>query len=411
MAKAYEQIKSAGIQTQKTLANPEQRARVQNAATVGAGVGLGALALTKPGAITAVATIGGAIKTAAISVGLGSIQIIQAINNIPAKALTTAVINSFNLLKIGILDLGRAILSIRVSTLINGLTSLAGLAWSAIVGGFGAAAAAVQSFTIASLGLLANPIVLGVTAIAVSALLIYKYWEPIKNFFAGFIEGLMSAFPALVPVVNGVGIVFGAVFGSIIKWFQMAINWLLELVQPVKDTDGAARNLGKAFGESLGNGIKSAIELFQQLLDKLKPVGDLLGFVGDKLSSVGGKAFNLLTTGKVDGAASDPTAVGSRFSGQVPSGIAGSLVAAAAVESKNMPAGSGLVVSNTSEAIIPRDKVLALAGSNQPSNRNLSVNFAPIFNVQGVSDPRAIAQMALDELDGMLRNYVEGQLA
>ena len=105
------------------------------------------------------------------------------------------------------------------------------------------------------------------------------------------------------------------------------------------------------------------------------------------------------------------TSVGSSFAGLVPSGIAGSLVAAAAVESKNMPAGAKLTVANDSEAIIPKDRVLALAGNNAPVSRNVSVNFAPIFNVQGVSDPQAIAQMALDELDGMLRNYVEGQLA
>ena len=76
-----------------------------------------------------------------------------------------------------------------------------------------------------------------------------------------------------------------------------------------------------------------------------------------------------------------------------------------------MPAGAKLTVANDSEAIIPKDRVLALAGNNAPVSRNVSVNFAPIFNVQGVSDPQAIAQMALDELDGMLRNYVEGQLA
>ncbi len=56
-------------------------------------------------------------------------------------------------------------------------------------------------------------------------------------------------------------------------------------------------------------------------------------------------------------------------------------------------------------------QMLAMAGSSATARRSTSLNFAPTFNLQGVSDPEAIAQLALEKLDFMVQDYVAGSLA
>lgn len=50
--------------------------------------------------------------------------------------------------------------------------------------------------------LLMNPIGLAVTAIAVSALLIYKYWEPIKTFFSNLWDGITERFNKFIKPIK-----------------------------------------------------------------------------------------------------------------------------------------------------------------------------------------------------------------
>lgn len=101
-----------------------------------------------------------------------------------------------------------------------------------------------------------------------------------------------------------------------------------------------------------------------------------------------------------------------RYMGQIPhaaGGWLGGLMSAAAAESRAMPSGAGLVLANTSETIIPKDKVLALR-SNLSGNVN-TINYSPTFIVQGIDNPRALAQMALEELNSMVQDYIGGELA
>lgn len=60
--------------------------------------------------------------------------------------------------------------------------------------GFDMAGGAIKSFGVALRVLAMNPIILAITGIAVAALLIYKYWEPIKAFFAGVWDGAKANF-------------------------------------------------------------------------------------------------------------------------------------------------------------------------------------------------------------------------
>ena len=110
---------------------------------------------------------------------------------------------------------------------------------------------------------LTNPIGLVITAIAVAALLIIRYWEPIKAFFSGFWQGLTEGLRPLAPLFGRVFGVLGAMFEPlkpVFNWLVEAIgsvwNWITRLLGPVdasKASLDAATNAGKGFGAWLAN--------------------------------------------------------------------------------------------------------------------------------------------------------------
>ncbi|ERS88845.1 hypothetical protein [Halomonas sp. PBN3] len=121
-------------------------------------------------------------------------------------------------------------------------------------------------------------VVAGITAIAMSAALVIKYWKPIKAFFAGLGQGirdglsplLTSLAPALAtikavlsplkPIWDGIASAMGTVWG-----------WVTKLLAPVESTSEsleAATNAGRLFGEALAgiiNFIPNAIADFSAL--------------------------------------------------------------------------------------------------------------------------------------------------
>ena len=103
-------------------------------------------------------------------------------------------------------------------------------------------------------------------AIAAAALLIYKFWNPIKAFFGGFWEGLKSG---LAPVLEKFGVVVG--------WIEKAVKWFTDLLSPVQSTKedlDAAASAGKKFGEWIAAGIDFALKPLQLLMDGIKWVID-----------------------------------------------------------------------------------------------------------------------------------------
>ena len=107
--------------------------------------------------------------------------------------------------------------------------------------------------------LVMNPIGAIIAAIAVAALLIYKYWEPIKAFFIGMWQGIKEAFAPvgelmtdifsevgqvlapLKPLWDGIASVLGKVWG-----------WISQLFKPFQATSEnleGATDAGRSFGK------------------------------------------------------------------------------------------------------------------------------------------------------------------
>jgi TP901 family phage tail tape measure protein len=148
---------------------------------------------------------------------------------------------------------------------------------------------------------LTNPIGLVITAIAVAALLIYKYWEPIKAFFIGVWEGFTTAmvpvkaafepiiklFEPLAPIFNAIGDAIGSV-----------INWFSNLFEPVKLTSEefeSTKSAGVAFGEAIGKAIMLPIKLFQDFFELVKSVWTFIFSLPEKLTELPSKISEIFT--------------------------------------------------------------------------------------------------------------------
>ncbi|WEK38691.1 MAG: hypothetical protein P0Y50_09005 [Candidatus Brevundimonas colombiensis] len=109
-----------------------------------------------------------------------------------------------------------------------------------------------------NLSMLANPVVLGVMAaiavIGLAAVLIRKYWQPIKAFFGGVGAALGEAFGPALSAIGGalrpLKPLWDAVAGAVGRFF----GWIGRLMQPMQATKGqldGASNAGRNFGRML----------------------------------------------------------------------------------------------------------------------------------------------------------------
>ena len=110
--------------------------------------------------------------------------------------------------------------------------------------------------------LLTTPIGWAIMAIAVAALLIYKYWAPIKAFFTGFWDGFKAGLAPLMTTLSSLWSMLGQIFAPlkpVIDAIVFAIGWLasafMSLFAPAQMTQAqlaGATSAGQSFGMILG---------------------------------------------------------------------------------------------------------------------------------------------------------------
>lgn len=137
---------------------------------------------------------------------------------------------------------------------------------ASVVGGLARARLAALAF---NLTMLANPVVLAVAAaiaaVAIVALVVRKYWQPIKAFFGGFAQGLGQAFAPLGAALAPLKPVWDGFVGMLGR----AWTWVSRLLQPVKSTSGelaSAASAGQRFGQAIGGAITFALMPMRALM-------------------------------------------------------------------------------------------------------------------------------------------------
>lgn len=127
-----------------------------------------------------------------------------------------------------------------------------------------------------------------------AGLIIWKFWEPIKAFFGGFLSGvwdgltpLRNAFSALAPVFSVLGDGIKAIWG----WFKN----LLSPMQTSKDTLDECASAGKTFGEILGTALNLLFTPLRLLTQGVSLLLEKLGMIPSSLDAAKAKANSITT--------------------------------------------------------------------------------------------------------------------
>lgn len=164
-----------------------------------------------------------------------------------------------------------------------------------------------------ALSLLLSPIGLIGAAFIATGLLIWRFWEPIKAFFAGFFAGVMQALAPFRDAFAGLAPIFGVISNAVSQLWQ----WFSNLLSPMttsKETLDKCASAGETFGRVFGLAI-------QGLMLPLIGLAKMVGWILEKL-------------------------------GLIPSGIEAAKAKADKVQKELTPAGLSML----------RDKVSALTG-------------------------------------------------
>ena len=132
-----------------------------------------------------------------------------------------------------------------------------------------------------AIGALFSPVGLIVAALAGAAVLIWKYWDPIRAFFAGVFSGIMERLTPLRETFER----FGPVFDAIGSGISLVFNWFKSLLSPMessKETLDKCTSAGEVFGNVLGGALQLVLTPAKMLLDTLAWILEKLGVLPDE---------------------------------------------------------------------------------------------------------------------------------
>ncbi|EKG2069728.1 phage tail tape measure protein [Citrobacter sp. RHB20-C16] len=159
-----------------------------------------------------------------------------------------------------------------LGSLLKGISKLTGL--TALWGGISSAVSMLGG----ALSLLLSPIGLIGAAFIATGLLIWRFWEPIKAFFAGFFAGVMQAFTPFRDAFAGLAPIFGVISNAVSQLWQ----WFSNLLSPMttsKETLDKCASAGETFGRVFGLAI-------QGLMLPLTGLAKMVGWILEKLGLI-----------------------------------------------------------------------------------------------------------------------------
>jgi TP901 family phage tail tape measure protein len=136
-------------------------------------------------------------------------------------------------------------------------------------------------------------------AVAAAGVLVWKYWEPLKAFFAGFGQGLVEGMApisqaitdAFAPVVSIIKPIVQPALDAIGTWIKAAIGWFGELFTPINaasETTTKFGEAGKVCGEVVAGAFRIMLAPIEAVLNSIKWINDNIGGVIQKASQLGG---------------------------------------------------------------------------------------------------------------------------
>lgn len=129
-----------------------------------------------------------------------------------------------------------------------------------------------------ALSLLLSPIGLIGAAFIATGLLIWRFWEPIKAFFAGFFAGVMQALTPFRDAFAGLAPVFDVISNAVSQLWQ----WFSNLLSPMttsKETLDKCASAGETFGKVFGLAI-------QGLMLPLTGLANMIGWILKQLDII-----------------------------------------------------------------------------------------------------------------------------
>ncbi|UNY41858.1 tape measure protein [Burkholderia phage Momento] len=272
---------------------------------------------------------------------------------------------------------------------------------------------------------LMNPVGLVITGIALAALLIIRYWEPIKAFFAGFWQGLTDGLQPLALIFSRVFGVLSAMFEPLkpaFNWLMDAVkgvwDWISRLLGPVnasRESLDKASTAGRGFGEWLANIIVAAAKVAEKMAEfganlisgLVNGITNGLGAVKEAITNV---ANSTVTWFKEKLGIHSPSRVFTELGGFIGEGAALGMageqrgVARAALGLATAAVtGFGTPALSTAAPLVPIDRRPPITAS-APAAASSASAAAPasiVINIypQAGDDPRAIARAVAAELD------------
>lgn len=171
--------------------------------------------------------------------------------------------------------------------IVKGLSSLL-LRLTGIPAIMGIASSALSVFG-GALSLLLSPIGLIGAAFIATGLLIWRFWEPIKAFFAGFFAGVMQALTPFRDAFAGLAPVFDVISNAVSQLWQ----WFSNLLSPMttsKETLDKCASAGETFGKVLGLAIQGLMLPLTGLANMIVWILKKLDIIPDGIDAAHAKA-------------------------------------------------------------------------------------------------------------------------
>lgn len=214
-------------------------------------------------------------------------------NPVLTKTIVGAAV-ALGTFKVGLLVVRLAMVALK-SPILAGLGMFArlraGLAMAR--GSFGGIGAVIRQIGFALVRTPWGAVAVGLVAAGVA---IYKYWDRIKAFFAGFWTGLKQG---LEPVITSFGELFKSmswlspVIEAVGKGVGMVYDWFVKLLSPTqasKEQLEKATSAGETFGKIVGGAINMVLTPVKLLVDALTWIHTNIGGIIGKVAELANKA-------------------------------------------------------------------------------------------------------------------------